>query len=296
MSKNDHETMAAIENTNTSLIDQNEKPKTTTQKTQNKNIQIELLDNLNSYNTASIKEIDTHLTKIQAKTTKKTGPKVFCIILTRAENLHRKASATYDTWAHKCDNHRYITLIREQQSSPVRAEFRLENSLILLKPEKLIREDYKRLTDKVFAAYEDVFRHQSQYDWYLKCDDDTFIFMDNLRSFLSDKDPNQAVSYGYHFQAEGEFLSGGAGYVMSREAFTRLGKQLSQNSAACPNDGKEDVNTFGCLRQLGAVIGDSTDDLGRERFHPFSIETHWRGFEPGHFMHYFPKHPVRKVN
>ena len=50
MSKNDQETMASIENTNTSLIDQNEKPKSAIQKRRNQNDKIDLfLDKNQNY-------------------------------------------------------------------------------------------------------------------------------------------------------------------------------------------------------------------------------------------------------
>ena len=237
--------------------------------------------------------------KVARDITLKSGPRIFCIILTQHKNLETKAKATYDTWAHKCDNHSYITQIHVTHKSEARAEFQIVNkSLIVLKPEKLHVENYQKLTDKVYAAYEDVYLHHPHYDWYLKCDDDTFIFVDNLRMFLSDKNLHAPVSFGYHYEnaKEGEFLSGGAGYVMSREAFTRLGKQLHQNASFCPNNGKEDVNTLNCLKLLGAEIGNSLDEQGRQRFHPFPFGDHWRGFAPDHWIHSFSVQPLRNVS
>jgi hypothetical protein len=37
------------------------------------------------------------------------------------------------------------------------------------------------------------------YDFYLKADDDTFVFVDNLRKFLSDKNRTSPVTYGWDF-------------------------------------------------------------------------------------------------
>ncbi len=133
----------------------------------------------------------------------------------------------------------------------------------------------------------------------MKCDDDTFVFMDNLRSFLSAQNASSATSYGYHFyqkQMKAEFLSGGAGYVMSRESFQRLGAQLRRDAAACPNTGKEDVNTFQCLERLGSRIGKSVDRFGRERFHPLSVEDHWYGRYPDWMAGVLNREEVVKVS
>ena len=41
--------------------------------------------------------------------------------------------------------------------------------------------------------------HINEADWFMKADDDTFAIMENLRYFLSDKNPSDAVYYGHHF-------------------------------------------------------------------------------------------------
>ncbi len=53
------------------------------------------------------------------------------------------------------------------------------------------------LTSKVFGAYKYIYSNQNNYDWYIKADYDTFVFVDNLRKFLSDKHPLKPVTYGY---------------------------------------------------------------------------------------------------
>jgi glycoprotein-N-acetylgalactosamine 3-beta-galactosyltransferase len=57
------------------------------------------------------------------------------------------------------------------------------------------------LTQKVFESFDYVYdHHANDADWFVKCDDDTYIIMDNLRYFLSDKDPKEAVFFGQHFR------------------------------------------------------------------------------------------------
>jgi hypothetical protein len=66
-------------------------------------------------------------------------------------------------------------------------------------------------------------------------------------------------------------LKGGGGYILSNEAFNRLGSAISKNLTFCRLDGAEDVNVASCLRKLGVYPNKSIDDLGRERFHSLSI-------------------------
>lgn len=50
-------------------------------------------------------------------------------------------------------------------------------------------------------AYKYVYDHHlNDADWFMKADDDTFVIVENLRYFLSDKDPNEPVYHGHHFK------------------------------------------------------------------------------------------------
>ena len=61
-------------------------------------------------------------------------------------------------------------------------------------------------------------------DWFLKADDDTYIVMDNLRAFLSMHDTGDPLQFGCKLrQIEPRgYMSGGAGYVLSKEALKRF--------------------------------------------------------------------------
>jgi len=193
--------------------------------------------------------------------------KIFCIIMTTANNLELKARVIYDSWASKCDNHVFVSFIPHHTPSFERVELKYKNIFNVLKPEGLMIDQYDKLTDKVYKSFKDVYINHRNYDWYLKADDDTFIFNDNLRLFLADKNQNDPVTFGYHLKGYGGFLSGGAGYVLSKESLQRLGSKLITNQKYCPNTGIEDVDVAQCLRSLGVFPSNSTDILGRERFH-----------------------------
>ena len=67
-------------------------------------------------------------------------------------------------------------------------------------------------------------RHGSEADWFLKADDDTYVVVDNLRAFLADRDPGDPVYFGFNYKVivKQGYMSGGAGYVLSKEAVARF--------------------------------------------------------------------------
>ena len=90
------------------------------------------------------------------------------------------------------------------------------------------------------------------------------------------------------------YHSGGAGYVLSKEAFERLGSKLNQNYTYCQNSGVEDVDIAGCLRNLGVYPNSSVDNFGLERFHPMSMDRTFKGSGTEWLINY-SKNPPQKV-
>ena len=77
-------------------------------------------------------------------------------------------------------------------------------------------------TQKAFKyVYE---KHFEEADWFLKADDDTYVIVDNLRSFVGAKNTADPVYFGFNFKKHVRqgFMSGGAGYVLSKEAVRRF--------------------------------------------------------------------------
>ena len=231
--------------------------------------------------------------------------KIFCMILTSAKNLESKAKIIYETWAHKCDNYKFISTVSDEIRNGNDTRYKISENgtefhyhFDILQPPGLINDTYSKLTDKVYITLKHLYNKYNDYDWYLKADDDTYIFVDNLRKFVSDKNPSSPVTYGYDFKVivQNGYHSGGGGYLLSNEAFKRLGGMLNNDYKYCPNTGKkclafiffslyfififlgtEDVDIARCLRRLGVYPNKSIDDSGRERFHPLSISGHYNG-------------------
>ncbi len=236
-------------------------------------------------------------TNIKSSLKNKTEISIFCIVLTHSASLNFKAPVTYEAWLNKCDDYRFLTLLpsnltnsiiespyevkykynlaESAKNDPFLKDYKQKYEYIkLLKPPGLVNDTYDKITDKIYLGYKHIFKNYGSYDWYLKCDDDTFVFYDNLLRFLKDKNKTEAISYG---RLVGEysngFLSGGGGYLMSQESFRRLASQLIRNESFCPNSGAEDVNVSQCLHKLKSRIGKSTDDSNKCRFHSNHLFT-----------------------
>ena len=80
------------------------------------------------------------------------------------------------------------------------------------------------------------------------------------------------------------YVSGGAGYVLSKEALTRFGEK---HKGLChEDDGAEDVEIGDCMQKLGVRLGDSRDSLGRSRFHCLDPAAHIHGGYPDWYRQY----------
>jgi len=136
-------------------------------------------------------------------------PKIFCMILTWSGNLETRTKAVADAWARKCDTYRFVSVIPNEwlNSSNVKINnetllkgFELDyKNISFLQPVNFTNDQYRKLTDKMFQTFKYLYRHYNDFDFYLKADDDTFVFVDNLRKFLSDKNRSSPVTYGWDF-------------------------------------------------------------------------------------------------
>lgn len=222
--------------------------------------------------------------------------RIFCIILSSDKSYKERARSVYHTWATKCDNFKFVLKLTTSIVALSTNKTKPDLSDIL-EPDGIEPDNYFKLTDKVLLTFKHLYNSPgyNSYDWYLKADDDTFIFVDNLRSFVADKNASLPVTYGYDFNCstvEGGYHSGGGSYLLSNEAVTRLGRQLTKNNSFCENSGVEDRDVAKCLRKVQVYPNKSIDELGRERFHPMSMIYHYKGYFP-YWMYKLSSNPVR---
>lgn len=134
---------------------------------------------------------------------------------------------------------------------------------------------------KTKEAFKYVYDHYlTEADWFFKADDDTYTIVENLRFMLAGYDPNDPLHFGCKFRpyVKQGYMSGGAGYVLSREAVRRFVEVgLAGKTKNCKTDsdtGAEDAEMGKCMESVGVFAGDSRDAELRGRFFPFVPEHH----------------------
>ena len=139
-------------------------------------------------------------------------PRVLCWVLTHKKHHDTKASAVHATWGQRCDK---LLFFSNADNSSL-------NAIRIIEGE----DSRAKLTLKTFRAFHYIAkRFLHEYDWFLKADDDTYIVVENLRHMLQSYDPDKPAYLGQLFRppwGDGlSYHSGGAGYVVSREALHR---------------------------------------------------------------------------
>ena len=195
--------------------------------------------------------------------------RVLCWVMTSPNNLKTKAQHVYATWAKRCNK----VLFMSSKSNDIS-----QTAYVPAVVQLSVSEGRDNLWAKTKEAFRYIYSHHLEgYDWFAKLDDDTYMVVENLRYFLSDKNPQEPVYYGRRFKpyVQQGYMSGGAGYVLSKEAVKRFVVSL-KSSHDCRADagGSEDLEMGRCLQSAGVKAEDTRDELGRERFHPFVPEHH----------------------
>lgn len=256
------------------------------------------LDKSKNVNQTFIKSNSNKL--IATQNTTIIHPTIFCLIKTHPKNiLINKTLNIYNVWGRKCDNYRFVTLIphylRPKDLDNDRT-IEVFDKFYMIQPKGLNKESHGNLTLKIYYAVKYVYEKFPGYDWYHIVDDDAYVNINNFKSFLKDKDPKDPATYGFNFKVivDGGYHSGGPGYVLSNEAFTRLGKALTKNVSNCQNSGIDDVDVNACLRKLGVVMKSSVDAQGRQRFLVLSLLAHFDGSYPG-WLNQYSSNELKKV-
>ncbi|XP_027197825.2 LOW QUALITY PROTEIN: glycoprotein-N-acetylgalactosamine 3-beta-galactosyltransferase 1-like [Dermatophagoides pteronyssinus] len=198
--------------------------------------------------------------------------RVLCWVMTAPKNHQAKAKHVKETWGKRCNKLIFISSEEDKSLPAIKLD---------------VPEGRDHLWAKTVGGFNYSYHHYlNDADWFMKADDDTYVILENLRYFLSTHNPAEPIYFGCKFKpfvSQG-YMSGGAGYVLSKEAlkrFVEIGLP-KDHPDKCPDKeegGAEDVDMGSCLEALNVTAGDSRDTLGRGRFFPFVPEHH---VVPGH--------------
>ena len=239
--------------------------------------------------------------------------RIFCWILTTKSSIIQKAAAVNFTWAKRCNKHVFVA--SEDAAKPsalppapigqdgapqtagtgsfdfskgTRKEYSAENGLKFstLSVGDVIFVDspdgWENLNEKSREVMQLIYMTEmTNFDWFLKADDDTFIIMENLRYLLRTMRSDVPAYLGYHLEPPWytwAYMSGGAGYVFSKQGLKLLVENGLNVKGACKEKGSfEDVEIGRCAVTAGVKVYSSLDKFERETFHPDRLQD----FIPG---------------
>lgn len=180
--------------------------------------------------------------------------------MTGPKNMASRTKHIKETWAKRC----HIVLYM----SSVQTDF----PTVKLN----VSEGREHLYWKTIRAFEYIYKeHLDNADWFLKADDDTYVIVENLLYMVSNLDPEKPLYLGRRFQPfiRQGYMSGGAGYVLSKEALRRFMKGLA--TGACTHFSSiEDMALGKCMETMKVEPVDTRDVKARQTFHPFPPELH----------------------
>uniref|UniRef100_UPI0037E881D2 glycoprotein-N-acetylgalactosamine 3-beta-galactosyltransferase 1-B n=1 Tax=Semicossyphus pulcher TaxID=241346 RepID=UPI0037E881D2 len=199
--------------------------------------------------------------------------RILCWVMTGPNNLEKKARHVKSTWSRHCN----IVIFMSSVDDPDFPTVGLGT-----------REGRDQLYWKTIKAYHYAYEHHAnEADWFLKADDDTYVIVDNLRLVLANHTPEEPIYFGRRFKPymKQGYMSGGAGYVLSKEALRRFVEGFK--SKVCTHTSStEDLALGQCMEKVGVLAGDSRDSLHRETFHPFVPEQHLTSKFPKSFWYW----------
>jgi glycoprotein-N-acetylgalactosamine 3-beta-galactosyltransferase len=116
--------------------------------------------------------------------------RIYCFILTTPKYFDTRARAVNLTWAPRCDKFSFIS------------EYSNDTKGLPIAPIANLSSGYRHLTQKTTLALHYVYENfLNDYDWFVKADDDTYLFVENLKSFLKEQNTSKPITFGCNFKA-----------------------------------------------------------------------------------------------
>jgi len=125
-------------------------------------------------------------------------PRILCLILTSPKNFLSRTRAINETWGPRCTGYYFVT---EHDPKTLTSEEIKFIEKVPLAPIKNITAGYDHLTQKSTLAFLFAYEyHLNDFEWFIKADDDTYVFVDHLKTFLSEQNSSEPITFGYNFK------------------------------------------------------------------------------------------------
>lgn len=210
--------------------------------------------------------------------------RILCWVMTGPSNLETKARHVKNTWTRHCNIVVFMSSVEDPNFPTVGLG---------------TKEGRDQLYWKTIRAFHYAYEHHiDEADWFLKADDDTYVIVDNLRWLLANHTPDEPIYYGRRFKpyTKQGYMSGGAGYVLSKEALRRFVEGF-KTKVCSHTSSVEDLAMGQCMEKVGVLAGDARDGLQRETFHPFVPEQHLTAKFPKSFWYWsYCYYPISEVS
>lgn len=198
--------------------------------------------------------------------------RVFCWIFTTADNLETRARFQAKSWVRHCDAHVFFVC----RSDPAKLNTEVARSLNVVHL-STVEEKRSTLYTKTLRALDWMTEQKlfDKYDWFLKADDDTFTLVEHFKELVRDVDPNspQYVGRLFNKHVKRGFMSGGAGFAISRSAMRLFNERYK---AECPDVPMpcdcDDMIIGRCFEKWNVPILESRDESGKQRYFPIQPE------------------------
>ncbi|OQR88717.1 glycoprotein-N-acetylgalactosamine 3-beta-galactosyltransferase [Thraustotheca clavata] len=237
-----------------------------------------------------------------------TRLRILCWVNTY-ERTHERAQAIKETWGKSCDKLLFMSNVEDTEIPTVR---------VVAPPTHEHLWQKHRFIVRLLAQEYDL----NSYDWIFKCDDDTYLLMDNLQNYLqSIKEPKKPMLLGHRMtlqwwemqKAFGDlafmqsdrreafysvleatrsqgglyYTPGGSGYVFNPAYLTTLVNSLEKPFCLPDEVIPDDWAISFCMFHYGIIPSDTRDEFQRERFHQYSPEqVYYWPFDENDYDHY----------
>uniref|UniRef100_A0A8C5LMZ8 N-acetylgalactosaminide beta-1,3-galactosyltransferase n=1 Tax=Leptobrachium leishanense TaxID=445787 RepID=A0A8C5LMZ8_9ANUR len=206
--------------------------------------------------------------------------RVLCWIMTAPDNLDTKTIHVKYTWTQHCNIALFMNFVTNESFPTIGLGTKQRRDPIYWKTIRAFQYIHKHYYEKA--------------DWFFKADDDTYVVVENLRWMLSNYTPDQPVYFSRRFKpfVKQGYMSGGAGYVLSKEALNRFVEGFQKENCTHTTS-TEDLALGQCMEKMGVIAGDSRDTEQRETFHPFTPDYHiTRRFDKSFWYWNYAYYPI----